>query len=49
VEVLTLLLDGSLPRRVGRNIESDIGDDLRRIGRLYGVVSTVLVDGCDVH
>jgi len=48
VSVLVLLLDGSLLRRIGRSVESDIGDELRRAPGVYGVVSTVLFDGCDV-
>lgn len=48
VAVLTLLLDGSLLRRIGRGVESDIGDDLRKVPGVYGVVSTLLFEGCDV-
>lgn len=48
VAVLVLLLDGSLLRRLGRSVESDVGDDLRTLPGVYGVVSTVLFDGCDV-
>lgn len=48
VVVLSLLLDGSLLRRIGRSVEADIGDDLRRIPGPYGVISTVMFDGCDV-
>lgn len=46
--VLGLLLDGSLLRRLGRGVESDIGDKLRRVPGAYGVVSTLLFEGCDV-
>ena len=48
VTVLILLLDGSLLRRLGRGVESDIGDELRRVPGVYGVVSTLLFQGCDV-
>ncbi len=46
--VLVLLLDGSLLRRIGRSVKSDIGDELRRVPGIYGVVSTLLFEGCDV-
>jgi len=48
VTVLVLLLDGSLLRRIGRGVESDIGDELRTVPGVYGVVSTLLFEGCDV-
>lgn len=45
---IVVILDGSLLRRIGRGVESDVGDDLRRVPGVYGVVSSVMFQGCDV-
>jgi len=45
---LVLLLDGSLLRRIGRAVEADTGDLLRRVRGVYGVVSSLLFERFDV-
>lgn len=42
-----LLLDGSLLRRIGPSAADDVGDDLRRVRSVYGVVSNLLLDRLD--
>jgi hypothetical protein len=45
---VTLLMDGSLLRRIGRMVEADVGDDLRRTSGIYGVVSKLMFERIDV-
>jgi len=46
--VLLTLLDGSLLRRIGRSVEADVGDELRRTHGVFGVVSSLMFENTDV-
>jgi len=48
VAVLLTVLDGSLLRRIGRGVEADVGDELRRTHGVYGVVSSLMFERTDV-
>ncbi|MBF5082142.1 nuclease-related domain-containing protein [Quadrisphaera sp. INWT6] len=46
--MLLSLLDGSVLRRIGRNVEADVGDELRRARGVFGVVSSLMFENTDV-
>ncbi|NYD25027.1 hypothetical protein [Kineococcus aurantiacus] len=42
------LADGSLLARLGRSIETDVGDELRTTAGVYGVISAIAFERFDV-
>jgi hypothetical protein len=45
---MLFVIDGSLLRRIGLGVASDVGDELRQVRGVHAVVSELLFDGYDV-